>query len=130
MLGGDEPAEDAYAQVLDPFGATQSRADAITLPAPRMSVVPRQDEREAKSGESPPSSGAFRDLGSFQCVPRVVRTPCQIRQAKLDHRQAFVLCLIDGRVDVEAILDTCPLPMHDVLGILRELVWQGLIDLD
>ncbi len=73
---------------------------------------------------------AFGQIGSLRAIPRVIRTASEIRSSGLDHRQAFVLALIDGHIDVETILDATPLSMHDVLQIVVELVDKNLISLE
>ncbi len=61
-------------------------------------------------------------------VPRIATTSHQL--ATVDHREAFVLSLIDGESNVETLLEIADLPQGDVLGILCDLCDRGVVTLD
>jgi hypothetical protein len=53
----------------------------------------------------------------------------EVMLAKLDHREGFVLSLVDGASDIDTILDACPMPTHKTLRILHELHQRGILGL-
>jgi hypothetical protein len=75
-----------------------------------------------------PSLSVLR-LGSLQRVPVLLEPGRDLRATTLDNREAFVLGLVDGRSDIEAVLDATPMPMHQVLLIITGLMDRGLIAL-
>jgi hypothetical protein len=132
LLGGGA-GSDAYAAVLTEGGlgepAEPDPSELPTVPAPPRTAEAKADDcTPSEAPTRPPPS--YRDLGSLQRVPRLVCSPEQLRKAALDHKQAFVLVLVDGRLDIETILDATPMAMHEVLRILLDLLGQGLIAID
>ncbi len=68
-------------------------------------------------------------LGSFDRLPHVTATMHEVMMAKLDHREGFVLSLVDGASDIDTILDACPMPTHKTLRILHGLYVRGIVGL-
>jgi hypothetical protein len=66
-------------------------------------------------------------LGSLEHVPVRTRASDDLRTARIDNRQAFVLSLVDGQTSIASIVDASPMAMHKVLYCLTELVGHGLI---
>jgi hypothetical protein len=66
---------------------------------------------------------------SLDDVPFVACLPTDMLDAKLDHRQGFVLSLIDGKSSVQALVDACPLPEEETRRILGDLRVAGLVAL-
>jgi hypothetical protein len=64
-------------------------------------------------------------LGDLRAVPRLIIPQDQVRCLALDHREGFVLALIDGRTSIEDILDIAGMNRVDVL---RMIAW--LLDAD
>jgi hypothetical protein len=62
-------------------------------------------------------------------VPRVVMLRDEISQLELDHREGFLLSLIDGVSNIEALLDVCAMPEEDALITLYELLGRRVIAL-
>jgi len=60
-------------------------------------------------------------------VPRVAATDTTVCS---DHREAFVLSLLDGESTVGALLEIADLPVAEVLAILCELCARGVVTLD
>jgi hypothetical protein len=52
-----------------------------------------------------------------------------VMMEKLDHREGFVLSLIDGTSSIDTILDACPLSTHKTLRILHGLCERGILGL-
>ncbi len=108
-----------------------ARNEAPTVPAPAV-IASLAEATEDVPRQVPPSTTppSLREIGSLQRVPRLIRSIAEIRQSKLDPKQAFVLVLVDGHLDIETILDASALPMHEVLRILVDLLRKELIALD
>jgi hypothetical protein len=68
-------------------------------------------------------------LGPFEQVPKVVVSREQVRWLSLDHRAGFVLSLIDGRSNIDQILDLAGMPRLDTVRVLYTLLEQRVIAL-
>lgn len=121
-----------YANVLDIGGGKPgARAEAPTIPAPpRVEALRGTSEESLGSQLSTRAPPSFGELQSLQGVPRLTCRLDRLHGTVLDHKQAFVLILVDGHLDIETILDATPMPMHEVLRILLELIAKGLIAVD
>jgi hypothetical protein len=60
-------------------------------------------------------------------VPVVIRLPVPTDSLPVDHRTDFLLSLIDGSANLEALVDRCGIPKSDALRILYELMERGII---
>ncbi len=60
-------------------------------------------------------------------VPQVVVSKERIAGLHLDHRQGFLLSLVDGHSTVETLLDVCAMPEELALLSLFELVHRKVI---
>lgn len=60
-------------------------------------------------------------------VPQLVMSKERIAGLHLDHRQGFLLSLVDGRSTVETLLDVCAMPEELALLSLFELVHRRVI---
>lgn len=68
-------------------------------------------------------------LGSFDRLPYLIASMHDVMIAKLDHREGFVLSLVDGASNIDTILDACPMPTHKTLRILYGLYERGILGL-
>jgi len=75
---------------------------------------------------APPPAAALA-LGSLEAVPSIKMLPRYLRARSSSQEEAFVLRLIDGRRDIETILDSCPLETREVLAILASLLQAQVI---
>lgn len=66
---------------------------------------------------------------SLSSVPVVARPREEILEMPLDHRAGFFLAHVDGKSNLETILDLVPLPESEVLALLESLVALGVIRL-
>jgi hypothetical protein len=98
-----------------------ARDEVTTVPAP-----PHVTDYRHGFGES----SAFAALGSPDAIPTRSRATIDTPPRRFDHRHAFVLGLVDGRTDIEGIVDATPMTSHDTLAVLVELHADGLIRLD
>ena len=78
---------------------------------------------------SPRSAGMFSLLASVSLVPYLRQAPRDIPRGTIDHGQACVLALIDGRTSIEQLLETSPMPVSRVLRILSQLLESGVLGL-
>lgn len=62
-------------------------------------------------------------------VPVVIALRSQIHQYSLDHREGFLLSLIDGVEPVEHLFDVAGIPMLEVLRLLCQLVEKRVVAL-
>jgi hypothetical protein len=67
-------------------------------------------------------------VGSLSDVPYLRMDPALLRTKTMPPETLFVLRLIDGRRDVEMILDSCPLEVPAVLEIVSGLLAERIID--
>jgi hypothetical protein len=109
------------------------------------SIPPRESESEAPGALDPTTdprrrralrvddvgkravSGATTAKIEGGVIPR--RLKQKVESAPIDHRDAFVLSLIDGGTKVSAILDVAGMPEAEVLAILVRLKRLGIITL-
>ena len=75
-----------------------------------------------------PRSSLFVDV--WPCdVPRVTGRIMD-HAAHIDHREAYVLSLINGEADVAAILSAVDMPNGEMMGILESLSERGIVRID
>ena len=82
------------------------------------------DIRGAGPAELRPRLGRASLLGDpfvMRRVPRRILPDDRLRAAMLDHREGFVVSLVDGRVNVETIIDITGLSLEDALELLEGL---------
>jgi hypothetical protein len=65
----------------------------------------------------------------LQTLPRVIRSKDDVARAPLEHRDWYVLALLDGQTSVQGIVDISGMEPDDVLRILQRLRRLGLITL-
>jgi hypothetical protein len=74
-------------------------------------------------------SGTMLRVG-YGRVPRVAVTRADLEACALDHREGFILSLLDGTSSVEAILDVAGMPEGEALLVLGELYELGIVAFD
>jgi CRP-like cAMP-binding protein len=62
-------------------------------------------------------------------VPRVLRTRGELAQEPLDHREGFVLSLVDGETTVQGLIDVAGIPDGELVVTLQRLRRLGIITL-
>lgn len=66
----------------------------------------------------------------YRIVPRVARPSGELARAPLDHRQGFVLSLVDGRTNVQGVIDVSGMAEDEVIAALHRLRYLGILTLD
>jgi hypothetical protein len=99
----------------------------------RVRLTPYAREHAIADGDTDDTPAAMLQyvklLGSFERVPFVKASMHEVMMAKLDHREGFVLSLVDGVSDIDTILDACPMTTHKTLRILHGLRERGILGL-
>lgn len=105
---------------------------------PELEELGPADQEEVEIDSKPgDSSGVFEscfgetDLiergASLRSVPRVVMSPVAVRSLPLDPTSGFLLGIIDGITEIEALLDMSAQPRDTVIGSLCLLFDHGVI---
>lgn len=70
---------------------------------------------------------ASRAVPSF--APKLLKSRVELTAAPIDHRDAFVISLIDGKMNIAAIVDASGMAREEVAAILDRLVQLGIVAL-
>jgi hypothetical protein len=62
-------------------------------------------------------------------APKVLKTRRELAQAPLDHRDAFILSLIDSKTSVQGLVDLSGMPHEETVAILERLARLSIISL-
>jgi hypothetical protein len=102
---------------------------AVTAPseAPRSGPVAITLRPEERHSEAPLSRGAVELLR--RTIPRVLRSTAELASAPLDHREGFVVSLVDGKTTVQALIDLAAMPDGELIIVLQRLRRLGIITL-
>jgi hypothetical protein len=76
------------------------------------------------------AKGILDDPAAMHLVPVRAVSGERLQNSMLDHREGFVLSLIDGQLNIEAIVDVCGMPTPEVLEILESFRLSGVISLE
>jgi hypothetical protein len=60
---------------------------------------------------------------------RLLKTRSELTNAPIDHRDAFVLSLIDGAMSVQALVDVSGFAEEEIVNILARLARLGIVSL-
>lgn len=63
----------------------------------------------------------------LKMVPRVILSREELNAADLDHRDYFLVSLMDGGTTVEDLLDICGMPAEEALALVEGLVRRGIV---
>jgi hypothetical protein len=61
-------------------------------------------------------------------MPVVVMPVDLLKRLPLDHRDGFLLSLMDGAIDLDTIVEVAGMPRGEVIRLVRELFEAGVID--
>jgi hypothetical protein len=98
---------------------TSDRASHVELRVDGRSYEDRDES--ATQPEIPPAANHLAR------VPRVAMKSRELSLLPLDHREGFLLSMIDGRTSIETILDVCAMPADEALQLLEGLADRGVI---
>jgi hypothetical protein len=103
-----------------------TRADKISTRRPRTSRPPvRVDE----VGDVAVAIAGKHSRAVPVAAPRLLKTRAELAAAPIDHRDAFVLSLLDGKTSVQGVVDLAAMPDGEVIGILERLAKLGIVSL-
>jgi hypothetical protein len=97
--------------VLDEPGDTHAQSATRLATRPNLQAVP--DETWVRSMVGIP-------------VPAV--SPAELRQMPLDHRAGFLISLMDGRTELDTVIEIAAMPRAEALRLVRDLFVSGIID--
>jgi hypothetical protein len=130
---------DALPSTLDSFALPPMRDRLPTLPQDlseyaRLACGPRSWTAEPEFGEL--SADPFDDIEAGPLlgvrpsdIPRLAASIDDFA-TKFEHREKFILDLLDGDANVEQILDIAGLPFAEALAILCDLCARGIVKMD
>jgi hypothetical protein len=107
-------------------GAMETNARMYEAPPvrDRLPTIPHDLSEYARAETGP----ALHDLWPSD-VPSVIGSARE-HASRVDHREAFVLSLLDGESSLEEIASAADLPGTEVLVVIRELCARGIVALD
>jgi hypothetical protein len=109
---------------LEGDGAADMYAQIV---AGKLASVGEQQHRRRLLSSRAATRDQFLALGSLEHIPVRTCSAKELLAASIDHRQGFVLSLVDGATPIQSIIDASPQAMHQVLSALTELLGLGLI---
>ena len=66
---------------------------------------------------------------SPQSIPKLLISPSDLTNTKMDPQEGFVLSRINGSWDIQSILSICPFRDADCLRMIKDLIDRGIIGL-
>jgi hypothetical protein len=110
----------------------------VSVPPPPTVRRPIDMTGSLEDAPSPPTvrrpdlgaKGILDDPAAMHLVPVRAVSGERLQNSMLDHREGFVLSLIDGQLNIEAIVDVCGMPTPEVLEILESFRLSGVISLE
>jgi hypothetical protein len=60
--------------------------------------------------------------------PVCTMDPATLKRLPLDHRAGFLLSLMDGRTELETLLELACMPREEVLRVVRDLYESGVVE--
>ncbi|MDB4944270.1 MAG: hypothetical protein JWP97_3804 [Labilithrix sp.] len=106
-------------------GSTSPPASGVTSRRPRSRNPVCVDE----VGDVAVRLGAKHGRAIAAHAPRMLRERRELESAPIDHRDAFVLSLVDGATSVQGIIDLAAMPGGEVIAILTRLAELGIVSL-
>jgi hypothetical protein len=84
-----------------------------------------------REGEEIPTARQLPVTDDYlRAIPRVLLPPAELHATELDHREYFLISLLDGATTVEMLLDLCGLPSEEALALIDALVRRGILGFD
>jgi hypothetical protein len=102
---------------------------AVIQTGPESWTADRRIEDELSFDEDSIQAGPLIDV-RLNAVPRIVLSPAERLLHHLDHREGFILALLEQTSDVESLLDMAGLPESETLELLCALCARGVVVLE
>ena len=108
------------------------RGEKRPSPSARSGEGPGAPERDrAPAVEGAPTTPQIEVAGPFLArVPTIALSRAELNAADLDHREYFLVSLMDAFTTVEMLLDICGMPAEEALTLLESLEQRGIISLE
>jgi len=84
----------------------------------------RHEDRDVPTARQVPVTDDY-----LHTIPRVLLPPAELHAAELDHREYFIISLLDGATTIEMVVDLCGLPSEEALALIDTLVRRGILGL-
>ncbi len=131
---------ESYARMATEFPPVPvTRSVSVMVNRATLMNEPRASETMPRSISIPPpptvrrpdlgTKGILDDPAAMARVPFRVVSGERLQNSMLDHREGFILSLIDGQLDIEAIVDVSGMSDSEVLEILESFRLSGVIQL-
>jgi hypothetical protein len=105
------------------------RAEKISGRRPRTSRPPVRVDDVGAAAVALASKQARLGRNSIAASPKLLKTRRELERAPINHRDAFVLSLIDGKTSLQGVIDLAAMPDGEVLAILQRLAGLGIVSL-
>lgn len=110
---------------LAPTSGFRDRTEA----APSSSRRPRAQRHALRVDEVGSVAVMIAAKTVWPSAPVLLKTRAELTHAPLDHRDAFVISLIDGKLSVPALVDVSGMAANEITDILTRLAHLGIISL-
>jgi hypothetical protein len=88
-------------------------------------ILAEEETQGARTIPHIETTGAF-----LAKVPTLVLSREELNVADLDHRDYFLVSLMDGNTTVENVLDISGMPSEEALALLESLIRRGILKLE
>lgn len=128
-----------------PSGPRDLRLDPRFSPRPLEPLPPRPTSEngqiESSGSRAIPRLGDDEDFDDEDCatprpqvspfvVPRILMDKSEIIELPLDHRAGYILALVDGKTNVQTIIDIAGMDEAEVKNMLESLLLFGVLSFD
>lgn len=103
------------------------RAEKISTRRPRRPPLRVDDVGDAAVAIASKLGRETRSL--VPVAPKLLKTRGELSSAPINHQDAFVLSLIDGKTSTQGIVDLAAMPDGQVVDILERLARLGIVSL-
>ena len=103
---------------------TEARAEKIST---RRSRTSRPPVRVDEVGDVAVAIAGRHSRAVPVAAPKVLKTRRELASAPIDHRDAFVLSLVDGKTSVQGVVDLAAMPDGEAVSILQRLATLGIV---
>lgn len=138
-LGSGEHPKHTQSSIA-PLSGTRDRDERSDGSVPAVEVESRAAKistRRARTSRPPVRVDEVGDVAVFiagrhsrmppVAAPKLLKTRAELAAAPIDHRDAFVLSLLDDKTSVQGVVDIAAMPDGEVLAILERLAKLGIV---